>query len=47
MAPSLLTWPTIKTGTSIDLARLMSSWVRSRAWVTLPEEELSADRFIV
>lgn len=47
IAPSLLTCPTMKTGTSMLLAMPMSTWVHSRICVTLPADEVSAARFIV
>ena len=42
IAPSLLTWPTMNTGTSMHLAQRMMAAVHSRTCVTLPEAEDTA-----
>ncbi len=47
MAPSLVTWPTRKTGVSVVLAKAMNRPATSRIWVTVPGALGSSGRYWV
>ena len=47
IAPSLLTWPMMRTGISSPLAVFINREVHSRTWATLPGEDESSLKFMV
>ena len=47
MAPSLVTWPTRKTGQPVVLAKRISRLALSRTWLTEPGEEAMSGRYMV